>query len=518
MQAPQDTRLGTIDFSGQSQILPKPTEIVLPGPVDPTANPATAQQQLYASTIYGVLSFNPQLSTSADQNGQSTIFGQTPLQQAGAVPGLSQSPVQAAVKQLREELEAQGKNGIGTQQAGNTAGAAWLKPLQPGISNTPNSSNVEQPLPSLAPQTSLLKSPNVAAAPGVVDTGQSNRQYLPNDANLPPPTRQSALYAKLRQSMEEYDSANSLTDEQANRKFQEIMRLHNLATANAEHGSNVLSGPGAPAPTIPGQLPGIPNPEETGTPGGAANPGLILGPEQPPHLPPPTFTTMPSNMGAGPGIGLPPPSAPPVPIESFAAGMQAKGLAGLIAGAELNVEQRHYDKAIAQYNEAIDVVPNNPLILMARAVAELGGGYYAQADVDIHLAIAQDPAVLMGQYDLQKHLGADRLKSLVADLKQMAKGSDDDLLHAFLLTFVYYNSQHVGQAVDWLDITDKRAKGQDSAIVQMKKYWNFNEGPQPGVTPPVTPPVAKPISAAPSTRPSGKPASAVPSTRPSSKK
>jgi len=502
-QAPEDLRLGAIEFSGQSQILPKPTEIILPGPVDPSANPATAaQQQLAASPLYGTLGIynnNPQQPGPEDQNNQqSAIFGgQTPLQQGGISPVLNPTPIQAQVKELREELNAQSVNGIGTKTPSNTLGASLLRPLQPGYQN----SNLEQPLPSIAPQTSLVKSANVAPAAGAVDTGQSNRQYLPNDANLPPPTRQSALYAKLRQSLDDYNSANSLTDEQANRKFQEILRLRGLANANAEHGSNVLNGPGAAATANPGELPGgIPNPEESTSPGRLPNPGLLPGPAENAHLAKPGFTTMPSNLGAGPGFGLPPVSAPPVPIDSYATGIQVRGLAGLIASAELNVEQRHYDKAIAQYNAAIDVYPNNPLILMARATAELGGGYYAQANADIHLAIAQDPAVLMGQYDLQKHLGPERLKSLLADLKQMAKESNDDSLHAFLLTFAYYNSQHIGQAVDWLDITDKRSKGQDLAIIQMKKYWNFNEDQQPAPTPPV----AKPSSAAPSTRPSGK--------------
>jgi hypothetical protein len=82
----------------------------------------------------------------------------------------------------------------------------------------------------------------------------------------------------------------------------------------------------------------------------------------------------------------------------------------------------------------------------------------------------------------------------------MAKDSNDDTLHAFLLTFAYYNSQHIGQAVDWLNIADKRSNGQDLAIIQMKKYWNFNEDEQPAPTPPG----ARPGSAAPSTRPSVK--------------
>src|SRR5208337_2064062 len=190
-------------------------------------------------------------------------FGQTPLQQGGISPVFAQTPIQAQVKELRQELDAQSKNGIGTQNAPNNLGASPLKPIQPGSEN----SNLDQPLPSLAPETSLLKATNVAPAAGDVDTGQSNRQYLPNDANLPPPTQQSALYAKLRQSMDDYNSGNSLTDEQANRKFQEILRLRNLAGVNAEHGSNVLNGPGAGVTANPGELPGgIPSPEESTSP------------------------------------------------------------------------------------------------------------------------------------------------------------------------------------------------------------------------------------------------------------
>ena len=47
--SPQDTRLGTIDYSGSGQIIPKPYEMILPGPVDPTADPATPAQQMLAA-------------------------------------------------------------------------------------------------------------------------------------------------------------------------------------------------------------------------------------------------------------------------------------------------------------------------------------------------------------------------------------------------------------------------------------------------------------------------------------
>ena len=499
-QSSEDARLGVLQFSGQgqTQILPKPNELLLPGPVDPTANPpTTAQLELSASSLYGVLVVPPNGQQSGpDQlyTQQSGVFATTPLQQGtGISPVLAPTPTQVRLNQLRQELLAQGKIGIGTQNvSGNLTSGSALNPLRPGGQN----SNLDQPLPAMAPKTSQLNSPDLTAAPGDVNTSQSNREYLPNEA-LPPPTQQSTQYAKLRQSLEDYNSEQPMTDEEANRKFQAILRLRTQAKVNAEGGAERIdrprrrrAGQSRPTPCRNPRSRRIHQPRAAarcprlGTEYSSEQTGIHDHAEQP---------------GAAQGMGLPPISAPPVPIDSFATGIQAKGLAGLIANAELNVEQHHYDKAIAQYNEAFDVAPNNPLILMARA-PPAGGGYYAQANTDIHVAVDHDPAVLMGQYDLQKHLGPDRLKSLLADLKQLAKASNDDTLHAFLLTFAYYNSQHVGQAVDWLNITDQRGNGQDPAIVQMKKYWNFNEDQQPSPAAPVVPP----SSARPSTRPSGK--------------
>jgi tetratricopeptide (TPR) repeat protein len=352
-------------------------------------------------------------------------------------------------------------------------------------------SDQSQPLAALGSQSNQLNSSNLAPVAGGMSTNQSSRNY-PVDVNLPPPGQQSAVYAKLRQAISDYDSKNSMTDEQANQKFQEILRIRNQANVNAESGGNVLSGPGAGAnPT------GIPGPEEPNL--GQSNPGPGMAPAPSPNLSngrtgnndllKQGFGAAPNNMGAGPGMGLPPVSAPPVPINSFASGIKSKGLADLIASGEVAVQQGQFDKAIAAYNQAVDVVPNNPLILMARATAELGGQYYAQADADIHLAIAEDPAVLVGQYDLEKHLGQARMKSTLADLKNIAQNSQDDTMHAFLLTYAYYNSHHVGQAAEWLQTTDGRTHGQDPAIMQMKKYWNFNDElpiPQPKTAGPTT--------------------------------
>ncbi len=490
-QSPQDTRLGTIDYSGSGQIIPKPYEMILPGPVDPTADPATAQQQMLAANpIFGVVPWtNTQMAQSSNPNP--AAFGQTPLQQ-GVTPLSTQGLTQAQVYDLRQQLASTSSNSNATGNQTNTPppnNPYSLPPLGSGAVN-PTAGQSPQSPPQGASSPSQLQATNLSPTAGDLSTSQSTRQ-LPVGLNLPAPSQQSAQYAKLRKNIDDYNSAHSMTDEQANRKFHEILRLRDQANIAAENGSNVLTGPGA-----------------------GLNPTAIPGPEQPinPNTPgtttinnhplKPGFNTVPENMGSGPGMGVPPVSPPPVPIESFAKDIPAKGLADLIAGGDLAVQKGQYDKAITAYNQAIDVVPNNPLILVARSIAELGGGYYAQANSDLHTAIAADPAVLMGQYDLQKQFGEAHLKKVINELKTIATSSQDNTLHAFLLTFCYYNSRHIGQAADWLQTTDQRSGGQDPAITQMKKYWNFSDQAPLPVPPPVQPHAAvSPQPAGPATQP-----------------
>jgi hypothetical protein len=489
-QSPQDTRIGAINYSGEvdTQIIPKPNELLLPGPVDTSANqPTQAQQLLAASPLYGMRAW--QSSQNVQMGGTTNSawqpgWTQTPLQQ-GFAPNLSTSLNQDRITQMQQELVNGSSNNSTNSNSTNSSngtsnfGSTQLQPLTPGGEN----SGSGQPLPPILGTDSQLQSISLTPQAGDVSTSQSNRQYLGGLA-LPPPGQQSAQYALLQRQYEAYVGKHTMTDQEANERFKQILKLRDMANNKAEQGGNVFS-PAAPAP--------------------AANQNAVPGPEQPviPPLKPglhatepkpnpqdqlkPGFTTMPSNLS---GMGMPA-AVPPVPIDSYAAGIKAKGLANLITTAEAMVQKQQYDKAIATFNDAIDVAPNNPMILMARANAELGGGYFAQANADLHLSIAQDPAILMGQYDLQIHLGSERLKSLISDLKEISQASKTDSMHPFLLSYVYYNSHHVGQAADWLAIADHRANGEDPAIIQMKKYWNFNEDQQPVAAPSTRPTMTK---------------------------
>jgi len=462
--SPVDTRLGTIDFSGNTQIIPKPYEMILPGPVDPTANPATAQQQMLAANpIYGVVNWSMTPDSQQGQQNQNSILGQSPLQQ-GITMQMNQGLTQQQIINLRQQVNSQATNSSTNQANASTSGAVSLSPLQP-------SSNNNQPLGQVYSTGSQLSNNSLSPTAGSVSTNQYSRQ-LPTGIALPPASQQSAQYAKLRQAIDNYNATHaSMNDAQANLKFQQILRMRDQANQAAEGGANALPGPAngsqatpsLPAPGQPGLAPG--------------------GPMQPP-VQQPNFNTVPGNMGPGPSMEVPPDLAPaPVPIDKFSKDIPAKGLADLVAGGDVDLQKGHYDKAIAAYNQAMDVVPNNPLILMARGIAELGGGYYGQANTDIHLAISEDPAVLMGQYNLNKQLGPQRLRQLISDLKSIATSSQDNTLHAFLLTFCFYNSGHLGQAAQWLQTTDQRSGGQDPAVLQMKKYWNFSDEAIPATRP-----------------------------------
>jgi tetratricopeptide (TPR) repeat protein len=483
-QNPQDTRIGAINYSGaaDSMVIPKPNELLLPGPVDTSANsPTQAQQLLAASPLYGMRAWqnsqNVQIGSGTANSAWQPGWAQTPLQQ-GFAPNLSTSMNQDRITQMQQEvLNVSGVNSINSNGAANF-GSTQLQPLTPGGEN----STFGQPLSPTLSNDSQLQSNNLTPQAGDVSTSQSNRQYL-SGGSLPSPGQQSAQYALLQEQYQQYTSAHKMTDEQANQRFQQILKLRDLAKTNAEHGGNIFN------PTTPTPAPNanaVPGPEQPVIP--SLKPGLHA--TEPPAASQlkPGFTTMPSNLG---GVSMPSASAPPIAIDSYATGIKAKGLADLIADAESKLQKQQYDKAIASFNTAIDVAPNNPMILMGRATAELGGGYFAQANADLHLAIYQDPAILMGQYDLQKHFGAERLKSLISDLKEISEASKDDAMHAFLLSYVYYNSHHVGQAADWLAIADHRAKGEDTAIIQMKKYWNFNEDQQPIAAPSTRPTMTK---------------------------
>jgi len=478
-RSPADTRLGYYDYS-YSPTLPKPNELLLPGPVDPSAEgSAPSAQEVAASPLYGVMPWqiSPALQQSVQQlapPGQSLLTASSPLQQGAQSQNFLQTPQQARIVQMRQELD----QAAGLEVPSPTSPGSPTSTANAGTgANPPYSTSISPvPLGQTAQSTDLnpasVATGSLGSQAGDMGTGQSSRQLLIN-MPLPAPGKQSAQFAKLQEAIQKYNTSHPKSDEEANREFKRILRMRAQAAIDAEQGSDVLGGPKTGAEP---NLPGMPNPEQPTDKNPPPAPAFSQNPSK---IAQPGFSSFPdlSHMTPAPGEEQPVVAPPSVPIESFATGVTSSGLANLIVSGERLVQEGKYDRAIAAYSDAVAVAPNNPLLRMARASAELGGGYYAQANADLHDAIAQDPAVLIGRYDLLKHLGAPRLDALLADLKEVSQESPDDSTHPFLYSYVLYNSHHVGKAAEWLSAADQRARGQDPVIAQMKKYWNFTEEP-----------------------------------------
>ncbi|MDP9174280.1 MAG: tetratricopeptide repeat protein [Planctomycetota bacterium] len=449
--------------------LPRADELFLPGLVD-----TSADTMFSASPLYGIR----QLGSSDSDNlfsPDNTNGGYAPTG-----PVERDRADQQRIQQLRQELNQSASPVSGSSNNAGGAGGS-VNPNGPRSSSgnliTPVS-NGGQPLrPILNSGAQPIASVSLSPVAGQVGTMQSTRQYL-SPQSLPPASEQSAQVAELRRRLEVYNNGRPKTDEEANREF--ISALQASRAVDAGVGFNR---------SLPGQIHTTGGPMEPGTtgmdqrPGDIArqgtNPYQITGNDLPGQTPalsplPGTIAPLPPSSPNASG-GSSASSVPPAPMQigNLEEGVRATGLKNLISQGEDFVEHQQYAKAIDVYDQAIQVAPNNPLLLIGRSEAELGGSFYRQAESDLRSAFRGDQAVLMGQFDLQKHLGDTRLAYIVSDLKQIASEDPTNATPVFLLAYVAYNTHHEAEANSWLDVANKRTDGKDDVIPLLKRYWTF---------------------------------------------
>jgi tetratricopeptide (TPR) repeat protein len=163
-------------------------------------------------------------------------------------------------------------------------------------------------------------------------------------------------------------------------------------------------------------------------------------------------------------------------IKSLAEGVEAKGLRDLLTDAEKLMKEGNFRSAIDKYAQAQQVAPNNPLILLGRAQAELAASRYVSADEHLRQAVAADPALLMGQYDLESFIGRDRLQFLVQDLKQMAESEAGSPRPKVLLAYIAYGTPGLeSAAAEFLNEAAERAGRPDPLVEAMRKHWVLPE-------------------------------------------
>jgi len=433
-QAAQDYRLGSTLNVPQST-LPLPGETIGPGAVNPQAD--MTPTFLENAPVGGVNPLNQPVNgqlyaepgtTGLGVNGQAVsplvagLSARDLIRLRGELSDNTLSP--AATSQLQSGAIS---NLVGAPAAGTAAGtttgaaAAGLP-----VSGQLPPSQIQGELAAAAPMQSSRISPGV----NNYSTGQQERTSLPVP---PPPAQQSPQYAKLRVLLEQYNNSHPLDDEAANRQFQAALEARRQYEQSLVH----------PAPT-----------SEKPSDNGKSTPMPTLGArtdnsQQPAQAPPP-------SLQVGP-IG---------------ADIRASGLSQLVQQGEDMARRQHFKDAISKFMDARQVAPNNMLIAVDLANAQLGAGFYAEAEQSLRNAYASDPATQMGKFDLKSEIGDQRLQVLIADLKQLAAGGDS-ATPVFLLAYLSYNEGDTDKAVEYLHLAQTRAGGQDELIRSLGEHWTL---------------------------------------------
>lgn len=181
------------------------------------------------------------------------------------------------------------------------------------------------------------------------------------------------------------------------------------------------------------------------------------------------------NPGANPPVA-PAPGVDPLMIKSLATGIKAKSLADVLTNAETLMKEGKFAEALDQYDLAERAAPNNALITLGRANAELGASSYRSAETNLRAAISSEPALLLAKYDLKGMIGAERLAILTKDLRDLAANEPRESTANFLLAYIHYNTGNEAEAAAHLAEVEKRKGAADPQVSKMRELWNLPSG------------------------------------------
>jgi tetratricopeptide (TPR) repeat protein len=436
--APSSAGLGPMNgLLLDNRISPRPADLMMPGPIDPQTNLPT---YLSASPLLGIRQWR-----ATDPADREYIRSYSSVREDNALDRLRLDPLM--LRQMYDEITIQVDPNTGekveNRLPGNISGALQRPyetpqndPLGQRIQSTPIN---EQPLAG-----------NVRA------TGSSyNRVLLP-------PHKQSAQYAELERRLRRYYEERLQTDEERNREFLKQLRARGAADQAAPATDPLTGGPA------------LTNQNQTSLSGVALPDYARIGQELANQKPGLGTTGAPTAPGSVGGFAVKP---KPMQITSLATGVQAPGLAKLLKTAEDLSKEGKFGPALEQYQAAAQLAPNNALVLVGLATAELTGGYYRSAEQHLRTAMRGDPVVLMAQFDLKAMLGQEKLESIVKDLKDIAFKQEKDAGVPLLLAFIAYNTGNAEGATIYLDLADKRSEGRDPLPRLLRQHWDIPAAP-----------------------------------------
>jgi len=326
---------------------------------------------------------------------------------------------------------------------------------------TPLGQVTDKPLPNGQLPGENLANSNLG---GGLQTSQNTQQRL-----LSAPSQQSTQYKAMEDQMRSFLGDQGYAARQANREYNAAVQKQKDAQKDQAKGSAAQGDKGnAPGGNAPGgNAPGGNAPGTGGTGGNVPNNAGGAAPT----TPKPGADTAPQVLA--PSLQRPAEKPKPVQVHSLADGIQAQGLKQLMTTAENQMHQGKWISAIETYQNAVRVAPNNPLVIIGRANAELGATYYARAEDDLKQAFIGDKKLLLGQYDLRKMIGDDRLSYLLTDLKEMNQKDPKKTTPVFLLAYIAYNTGNEQQAAGYLDLLEQRDPKSQPLVKTMRQFWTL---------------------------------------------
>ena len=309
--------------------------------------------------------------------------------------------------------------------------------------------NLQQPLESIDNSAFANRSGQrmgVQPMSGNLQTGGSTQQRF----TLVTPEMQSTQYSELKKRLERYQSPQQIATEQRIQTQRERRTVSERVT-----GPTSRAAGGAYAPQI--VKPGAGFAPQNGTNSPTPTP-----PQTPDH-PQPTVT----------------PEVPtePIKIKSLADGVNARGLHELLVSGEGLMHDGKFQSAIDKYNMAQRIAPNNPLIPVGLANAQLGAGAFRSASDTLHQVFQSAEPTLMAQYDVAGWMPADRLETIKSQLNQLSTKDKQDEMPEFLLAYIAYNTGDGAGAKQHLDEARKRSDGKDKVLDRLETDWQLSAKP-----------------------------------------
>jgi hypothetical protein len=438
-------------FTSQSSML-RPSGMLLDGGRDQQ----NRQTMLSVSPLYGVV---PLTSGPVGDVNDSMLSRTDTRNPRSASDRLRLTPDE--LERMRQELNDAAVNGLRQKNPDDQA-QQGEQPTDPANASTPLKS---KSLDTRLTPSSLNGEPANATgdrlgADNQTSQGLTSRLMIPAD-------KQSKQYAQLLDQFQRQQAAGQqLTPEEANAQRRVLQAAQEAGKEPSKDDQKKSAQPGATDNPKPRTI--LPPTR------GGANIGSRKTPAPAAEKPAETVTPAPPPAPA-PAVK----HAAPIKIKSLAEGVDAKGLHDLLADAEKLMKDGKFTSAIEKYNAAEQVAPNNSMIRLGRAHAELGATRYNSAEQHLREALTSDPALLQGQYDLEAFLGRERLSFLVKDLKQVSSAEATSPRPKLLLAYIAYNTPGLESATSgYLDEASKLSKRPDPLIDAMKQNWAIESAPQ----------------------------------------